>query len=115
MTDPAAEQVREITPQEARDLLKTDDNVILLDVREPEEIALAAIPGSLNIPVGEIPARLYELQQHDEATILTLCHVGFRSLNVAHFLAQHGFEDLASIAGGIDAWSRTVDPTIPRY
>ncbi|MEQ9454356.1 MAG: rhodanese-like domain-containing protein [Phycisphaeraceae bacterium] len=115
MTDNAADAVREITPEQARELLNADESVILLDVREPEEIAIAAITGSLNIPTGEIPARLYELQEHDGATILTLCHVGFRSLNVAHFLAQHGFEDLASIAGGIDAWSRTVDPTIPRY
>jgi rhodanese-related sulfurtransferase len=90
---------------------------LVLDVREPWEIQTAAIKADgfevLVIPMGEIPARLAELDP--TRPIACLCHHGVRSLRVANFLAQNGFERLANITGGIDAWSIEADPTVPRY
>lgn len=85
----------------------------LLDVREPWEIALAGVGDSLRIPMGEIAVRHGEL---DPATpVAVLCHSGGRSARVAQFLAGQGFRKVANIDGGIDAWSQTCDPAIPRY
>ncbi|WP_428388927.1 rhodanese-like domain-containing protein [Mucisphaera sp.] len=107
--------VREASAVEVKTLLDSDNPPILLDVREPEEVATAAIDGAIVIPMGEIPSRLFELQEHAESTVVTFCHGGIRSLNVANYLAAQGFEDVISMAGGIDAWSQHVDPTVPRY
>ena len=91
----------------------SDPNVILLDVREPHERAIASIHGTLNIPMAQIPARLSELDR--AAAIVVMCHSGVRSLQVAGYLGQNGFADVSNLDGGIDAWSREVDPKVPRY
>jgi rhodanese-related sulfurtransferase len=85
----------------------------LLDVREPWEVALAAIPGSLSIPMNEIPDRLEELRAAGE--IIVMCHSGGRSRRVAEFLASRGFGGVGNLEGGITAWSRDVDPGVPEY
>jgi rhodanese-related sulfurtransferase len=90
------------------------DAPILLDVREPWEYQTASLPNSLLMPMGEIPARAHA-ELDPDAPIVVLCHHGARSLNVAMWLRNQGFEHVQSLAGGIDAWSRTIDPTIPRY
>ncbi|MGD2168270.1 MAG: rhodanese-like domain-containing protein [Gammaproteobacteria bacterium] len=89
------------------------DDVVLLDVREPHEVAFAAVDSSLHIPMSQVPARISELNA--DATIVVMCHSGIRSMRVAGFLAQHGFENVVNLDGGIDAWSREVDPGIPGY
>ena len=86
---------------------------LLLDVREPWEIEIASLPDSECVPMGRLPSSLDRLQR--ERTTVCLCHHGMRSMNVAAFLEQHGFEHLANISGGIDAWSAEVDPAVPRY
>ncbi|CAJ4795071.1 rhodanese domain-containing protein [Burkholderia pseudomallei] len=86
---------------------------IVLDVREPWEIATAKIDGSVSIPMQQIPARSEELD--DEAAIVCVCHHGMRSAQVAMFLESRGFTKLYNLQGGIDAWSRDVDPAVPRY
>ncbi len=86
---------------------------VLLDVREPWEIETAKIAGSVSIPMREIPARSEELD--DEATIVCVCHHGARSAQVAMFLESRGFTKLFNLQGGIDAWSRQVDPAVPTY
>jgi rhodanese-related sulfurtransferase len=90
---------------------------LLLDVREPWEVQLAAIrlPGaaSLNLPMGQIPQRLAELDPAQP--ILCICHHGMRSAQVVAFLERAGFESVYNLAGGIDAWSAHVDPAVPRY
>ena len=86
---------------------------VLLDVREPWEVATAKIDGSKTIPMGEIPARVQELDP--EAHIVTVCHGGVRSLKVALWMREQGFEKVQSLSGGIDAWSREIDPKVPRY
>jgi rhodanese-related sulfurtransferase len=87
---------------------------ILLDVREPWEIASAALPNSLNIPMNEIPSRAHA-ELDPDAPYVVLCHHGARSLSVTMWLRNQGFDHVQSLAGGIDEWSRTIDPAIPRY
>lgn len=106
----------EITPLEAQSLLKKDSEAILIDVREPEEFALAHVEDSQLLPMQTIPAELQKLEQMaDENTLLVLCHHGVRSLQVVAWLRQQGIEDCYSVAGGIDRWSREVDESVPRY
>ena len=106
----------EIEPREAQQMLKSDGEAVIIDVREPEEFAQARMEPAKLIPMGSIPAALGELEAlADESTLLVLCHHGVRSLQVAAWLRERGIEDCYSIAGGIDRWSREVDPEIPRY
>lgn len=91
---------------------------LVLDVREPWEIQTACItpPDGAElamIPMRALPARLHELDR--SRPIACLCHHGGRSMQVALFLAQQGFEQLANVAGGIDAWSLECDPGMARY
>jgi rhodanese-related sulfurtransferase len=90
---------------------------VLLDVREPWEVQTASftLPGvdSLAIPMNELPGRLGELDP--EQPVLSLCHHGMRSLQVAAFLERQGFDQVFNVAGGIDAWSREVDASVPLY
>ena len=98
-------------------LSHADQSPMVLDVREPWEVAEASVQPTgfelVCIPMHEIPARLRELDP--ERSIACLCHHGARSMNVAVFLAQQGFDNLTNITGGIDAWSRERDSTVPRY
>ena len=86
---------------------------VLLDVREPWEVALGTLPGAVTIPMGDVPARVDEL--NPEQPVVCICHHGMRSLRVAQFLQARGFADVINLAGGTDAWSREVDPTLPSY
>lgn len=97
----------------ARRLTEQRESVVLLDVREPYERRLASIEPSLHIPLQEVPERLSEIPK-DKAVII-YCHSGVRSMMVAGFLANRGWESVANLAGGIDAWSLEVDPRVPRY
>ncbi len=87
--------------------------VTLLDVRTDEELAIAALPGGVHIPLQELPRRMGELNPGHP--IAVLCHHGVRSDMAARFLEQNGFSDVSNVAGGIDAWSLHVDPDVPRY
>lgn len=86
---------------------------MLLDVREVGEFGYCAIAGSVNIPMGSVPARLDELDPQRQ--IVCVCHHGMRSAQVAMFLASRGYGKVLNLSGGIDAWSRQVDPTVPVY
>ena len=86
---------------------------VVLDVREPRELAVCALPGALHIPMGEIPARMGELPADRE--LVVMCHHGMRSMQVTQFLRHMGFEHVRNLAGGIDAWAARVDPDMPRY
>jgi rhodanese-related sulfurtransferase len=85
----------------------------LLDVRERDEHAIAALPDSLLIPMSELPARYEELDPDVETIVY--CHHGIRSAHVIAHLMGRGFVHLVNLRGGIDAWSRDVDPGVPRY
>ena len=90
---------------------------LLLDVREPQEWALASVAPEgcevRHLPMHHIPPQLAELDP--DRPVACLCHHGVRSQQVAAFLRHHGFEHVANIVGGIDAWARDTDPRIPRY
>ncbi|GAB4213314.1 MAG: rhodanese-like domain-containing protein [Rhodoferax sp.] len=90
---------------------------VLLDVREPLELQRASVQPEgferVCIPMGLIPPRLHELDP--DRPVACLCHHGGRSMQVASFLKARGFARVANIAGGIDAWSRELDPSVPRY
>jgi rhodanese-related sulfurtransferase len=105
----------EVTPTEFRQKWPDEaaGDVVLLDVREPDELAIAQIDGAVHIPMREIPVRIAELDRR--RPIVVMCHVGGRSRRVAELLLVSGFADVANLAGGIDAWSREIDPTIARY
>jgi rhodanese-related sulfurtransferase len=85
----------------------------LLDVREPWEYRIANVEGSVLMPMAEVPVRYCELDRNDRVAVL--CHTGVRSAAVATWLLQHGLKTVANVAGGIDAWSVTVDGSVPRY
>lgn len=103
-----------MTPTEVQAARARGDDLVLLDVREPEELALASLPGVLHVPMGQVPGRAAELPR--DRTIVVMCHHGVRSAHVAAYLRQmHGFERVENLDGGIDAWSCDVDPRVPRY
>ena len=89
------------------------EDFVLLDVREPEELEIAALDGAVHVPMGQIPARLETLPRERE--IVVMCHGGMRSDSVAHYLRAQGFTRVMNLAGGIDAWSREIDSAMPRY
>ncbi|HXU43522.1 MAG TPA: rhodanese-like domain-containing protein [Burkholderiales bacterium] len=86
---------------------------LLLDVREPWEHDKARIAGSQLVPMGQVQARIAEVDAGRE--VVAICHHGGRSLQIALFLEKHGFARVHNLAGGIDAWSRTVDASVPLY
>ncbi len=106
-------QLEEITPAELKARLDRGEKPFILDVREPEEVAIASMPGAAHIPMGEIPSRLADLDPDRETIVV--CHHGVRSAQVAMYLARMGFERPINLAGGIDAWAIEADPAVPRY
>ena len=89
------------------------DDVVLLDVREPDEIQTASIPWATVISMREIPARMNEIPR--DKPLVVMCHHGGRSERVAQFLEANGYENAINLTGGIDAWSTSIDPAVPRY
>lgn len=85
----------------------------LLDIREPNEVAICALEGSLAIPMGQVAQRLDALP-HDHPLIV-LCHHGARSAMVTAFLRKNGFDNAWNLAGGVDAWASQVAPGMARY
>lgn len=104
----------EIRPGDLAEKLRRGERVFLLDVRQEWEHQLARLPDQALIPLQELPDRLEELQP-EGALLVAYCHHGVRSLSAAAFLRQAGFPDALSLSGGIDLWSRLVDPSLPRY
>jgi len=124
--------VGELTPTEFEARRKAGNNAILLDVREEWELAVASIPAStagaagsagsaepaagpaiVHVPMGEIAQRIGELDPRRETVVM--CRSGRRSLEVARYLQRSGFQSVSNLTGGILAWSRELDPSIPEY
>ena len=89
------------------------DKPVLLDVREPWEYERARIAGAQLVPMREVPGRLDEIDPGRE--VVAICHHGGRSAQVALFLEKNGYSKVHNLVGGVDAWSRTVDPAVPTY
>ena len=103
----------EITPQELSQRQERNEELILLDVREPWERQAASITPSQHIPMADVPARVQELDP--EQHIVVYCHRGVRSLSVTDWLRKQGYEKVQSMSGGIERWSLEIDPKVPRY
>ncbi|HWA99309.1 MAG TPA: rhodanese-like domain-containing protein [Pirellulales bacterium] len=95
--------------------LDRGDDFVLLDCREHDEFATAHIEGATLVPMSELMVRRDELDSAKDKDLVVYCHHGGRSLKVASWLRQNGFDRAVSMSGGIDRWSQTIDPAVPRY
>lgn len=106
----------EISAEEVKARLDAGEKLVLIDVREPFEHAIASVPGATLIPMNTVPMQLSDLEAQAAAnTLIVFCHHGMRSMNVVNWLRGQGVEECQSMAGGIDAWSAVIDPSVPRY
>ena len=109
----ADDTMQTVTPSELKQELDSGKNVFILDVREPHEYQICCLEGATLIPLGQVPARLEELnREHD---IVVMCRSGARSGKAAQYLAKQGFPKVRNLSGGILAWSDEVDPSVPKY
>ena len=107
--------IAELSTSELQAMRQRGEDFLLLDVREPGEAALARIEGAHLLPLGELEGRLGELTAWKERPIVVHCHRGGRSARACSMLQEKGFARVSSLRGGIDEWSLTVDPGVPRY
>lgn len=103
----------DITSVDLKSRLANDSNVILLDVREPHELEISSIPNAINIPLGQLAARLTELNTANE--MIVFCKSGTRSMRAIELLTSAGFKKLKNLKGGINAWAKEVDTNLPVY
>ncbi|MCE2863802.1 MAG: hypothetical protein RIR76_1708 [Verrucomicrobiota bacterium] len=109
-----AEIPLEISAREAHALRQSNpDGTLIIDVREPYELAICRVAGAEHIPMRQIPERLADLPR--DRHLLILCHAGGRSLRVTEFLRARGLPSVTNIGGGISAWAEEVDPALARY
>lgn len=106
---------KQISCSTLRDKLAAGEAVYLLDVRQDWEHDLAHLPGDTLIPLGELADRVADVEPPAGSTIVVYCHHGVRSLTGAAILEANGFSEAYSLSGGIDAWSRVIDPRVPQY
>ncbi len=104
-----------MTPTELAERLAASNPPHLLDVRQPDEFAVVALPGAKLIPLNELPERVGELAAWREQEVVVYCHHGMRSAHAIGWLRHQGFSNLHNLAGGIDRWSLEVDANAPRY
>jgi rhodanese-related sulfurtransferase len=107
--------VRQIRVQELAQKVADGKPVYLVDVRQPWEHEIVALPNSVLIPLGELPARTNEVQPPVGSLVVVYCHHGIRSMSGAALLERGGLTNVVSLAGGIDAWAEEVDPGLARY
>ncbi|MGB8265103.1 MAG: rhodanese-like domain-containing protein [Candidatus Velthaea sp.] len=103
----------EISVRELKAKREAGETLVLLDVREPDELAVVSLPWAKAIPMGEVPTRLAELPAAGE--IVVMCHHGGRSERVTRFLNANGFPQAVNLAGGIDAYAQEIEPQLARY
>jgi rhodanese-related sulfurtransferase len=111
VNDPAP--YRRARPAEVAGRIGRGERLRIVDVREPAEHRIASVAGAELIPLAELPSRAAELDRDEE--LVLMCHHGIRSAHACEYLARMGFARLSNMVGGIDLWSREVDPSVPRY
>ena len=109
----AAPGIPEIPVEELKAMRDRGDDFVLVDVREPHEVAICALPESVKIPLGTLPANLSRLSTADE--IVVHCKTGARSAKAVQLLHEAGFRKVRNLVGGIQSWAERIDPTMPRY
>ncbi|MEE2941045.1 MAG: rhodanese-like domain-containing protein [Planctomycetota bacterium] len=102
-----------LSPSELKGRLDRGDELVLLDVREHDEVEICRLPGITHIPLGELSVRHIELDP--DAETVCICHHGVRSAHAAAALARLGFDALWNLSGGVDRWACEVDPDMSRY
>jgi rhodanese-related sulfurtransferase len=107
--------IREVTVEELSDAIKEARSPKLIDVRTEAEHAIAALLPCVHVPLHELATRIDEISPLKDSPVVVYCHHGVRSRAAAALLAAAGFHDVASLRGGIEAWSLRIDPRVPRY
>jgi len=109
--------IAHIRVEELAERLAAGDRLQLVDVREPEELAIASLDQFQNLPLSQFAQWSAQIQTQldPDAETIVMCHHGMRSAQMCHWLINQGFVDVKNLAGGIDAYSTAVDPTVPRY
>ena len=107
--------IQQIDVEQLAERLKNGESVYLLDVRQPWENEYCRLLHSVLVPLGELPSRVDEVVPPEGALVVVYCHHGIRSQTGAAILQQAGHRNVASLAGGIEAWSARIDPKVPRY
>jgi rhodanese-related sulfurtransferase len=105
--------VQEVSVEQLKARMDAGEQPRVIDVREGWELEISRIPGTLHLPMNQIPERLAELDPEQE--LIIMCHAGGRSLRVAHFLESRGFRSVANLTGGILAWGERIDPSLRPY
>ncbi|MGH7290001.1 MAG: rhodanese-like domain-containing protein [Myxococcota bacterium] len=108
-------EVWEVPPQQVKQWLDEQRDMVLLDCRNAHEHALAHIDGARLVPMDEIAARLEELREFEDQMVVVYCHHGRRSMNVTMAMRRYGFPNVKSMTGGIHQWSQEIDPAVPQY
>ena len=104
----------DISPEDLHRRLLAGDDLQLVDVREPEEFAYCHLPGSLLLPLDEVPRRAAEIRT--EGPVVMICHHGVRSAHATAYLRQHlSRPNVLNLRGGVAAWAAQVDPSFPTY
>jgi len=108
--------MRNLSPREIKDRLEASrTGPLLLDVREPWEFRICRLAGAALIPMRDIPRAVTEAEIERGRQIIVICHHGIRSRQVALYLEHMGYPDVINLQGGVDAWARDVDPSMPTY
>lgn len=105
--------MQNLAPQQVQQLLDSGHNLLLLDVREKWEFEICHIETSNNIPMGNLPDAMQDLDTEQETIII--CHHGARSMQVAYYLENNGFSNVINLDGGVDAWAMIIDPHMQQY
>jgi len=105
--------MKNLAPEQVKQLLAVANTPLLLDVREESEYEICHIDASNNIPMGHVPGALKDLDP--DAETIVICHHGSRSMQVANYLENAGFSNVINLAGGINAWAMKIDPEMPQY
>ncbi len=114
MTATTQQQMPEITATELKQRLDRGDDIQIIDVREADEVAIAKLPNSTHIPLGQVVNRMGEIDANRETVVH--CKMGGRSAKAIEALKRSGFTgNLINLKGGITAWSNEVDPSVPKY
>jgi rhodanese-related sulfurtransferase len=103
----------DITPLQLNEAIAAGRSPVLIDVREPEELEISALPGALNIPMNQISSRMGEFERGAEMVII--CRTGARSGQVTNYLRSIGFTDVKNLIGGMNRWADDVDPSVQKY
>lgn len=106
--------IPQVNPEEVKRRLDADPGaLVLLDIRRPDELLLAEVPGAVHVPMNEVPQALDRLERSAEYVVM--CHHGIRSTLVCNYLRTRGYPRVSNLRGGIEAWSQEADPTVGRY